>query len=125
MRNVMVCVTQQKNCDRLIKYGREFIGEETGELTILHVAHSDYKFLGHSKEGEALEYLYEKALEYGAGLTVVRSDDIIGTFVSHVRKNKVDYVIMGESRESAAHSNVIMQLESKLAGLANLIIVPA
>jgi K+-sensing histidine kinase KdpD len=121
----MVCVTQQKNCDRLIKYGREFIGEETGELTILHVAHSDYKFLGHSKEGEALEYLYEKALEYGAGLTVVRSDDIIGTFVSHVRKNKVDYVIMGESRESAAHSNVIMQLESKLAGLANLIIVPA
>jgi K+-sensing histidine kinase KdpD len=121
----MVCVTQQKTCDRLIKYGREFIGSDAGELTILHVARSDYKFLGRPAEGEALDYLYEKALEYGAGLTVIRSDDVISVLVNHVRKNKINYVIMGESREVGERSNVISLLEERLAGLASLVIIPA
>ena len=73
MKNVMVCVTQQKTCDRLIRYGHEVLDGQEGELFIIHVAPKDFKILGSSEEGEALDYLYGKAIEYGANLTVVRT----------------------------------------------------
>ncbi|MDR3296350.1 MAG: universal stress protein UspA [Clostridiales Family XIII bacterium] len=124
-KNVMVCVTQQRTCDRLIKYGREFLGDDLDELIILHVAHYQFKFLGNSQEGEALDYLYEKAREYGATLTVIRSADIPETLIEQVTKNNAAYVVMGESREGGEHANMAALLESRLAGRTELIIVPA
>ena len=124
-KNVMVCVTQQRTCDRLIKYGHEFLGEEKGELFIIHVARYEFNFLGNSKEGDALEYLYEKALEYGANLTVVRSNNILDTLVSLIEKNKITHVIMGESGELKSSSNVVKQLQKKLSTPTDLIVIPA
>lgn len=125
MKNVMVCVTQQKTCDRLIQYGHDFLGEGKGELFIIHVAHYKFNFLGHSKEGEALEYLYEKALEYGANLTVVRSNDILETLIDLVDKNHITHVILGESGESADNNNILNRLRSKISNRAELLIIPA
>jgi K+-sensing histidine kinase KdpD len=121
----MVCVTQQKTCDRLIQYGREFLGNEDGELSIIHVAHYQFKFLGNTKEGEALDYLYEKALEYGASLTVVRSNHILDTLIDQVKKEHVDYVVIGESRESDEESTIPALLSRRLEGRAKLLIIPA
>jgi K+-sensing histidine kinase KdpD len=125
MKNVMVCVTQQKTCDRLIKYGKEFLGGEEGELFIIHVAHSQFKFLGKSKEGEALDYLYEKAVEYGASLTVVRSDDVLETLTDQLVKNNINCVVMGESGEGCGPSNIVARLQERLAGRAEIIVIPA
>ena len=79
MKNVMVCVTQQKTCDRLIRYGHEVLDGQEGELFIIHVAPKDFKILGSSEEGEALDYLYGKAIEYGANFGW--DADTIGTMV--------------------------------------------
>jgi hypothetical protein len=49
-----------------------------------------------------LEYLYEKALEYGANLTVVRSNHVLDTLVELVEKNKITDVVMGESGEKSS-----------------------
>jgi K+-sensing histidine kinase KdpD len=125
MKNVMVCVTQQKHCDRLIQYGHEFLGSQKGELFIIHVAHYKIKFLGNSEEGEALEYLYEKALEYDANLTVVRSNDVLETLADLVSKNKITHVIVGESGESESSSNVVDQLRKKIANKAELVVIPS
>lgn len=125
MKNVMVCVTQQKTCDRLIQYGHTFLGDEKGELFIIHVAHYQIKFLGNSKEGEALEYLYEKALEYGANLTVVRSNDVLETLVDLIKKNEITHVILGESGETKAKSNMVEQLRERVNGTAELVVIPA
>jgi len=125
MKNVMVCVTQQKTCDRLIQYGHEFLGSQKGELFIIHVAHYQIKFLGNSKEGEALEYLYEKALEYGANLTVVRSNDVLGTLSDLVVKNKITHVIVGESGEAQIKSNMVEQLRKRIADKAELVVIPS
>lgn len=124
-RNVMVCVTQQKTCDRLIQYGHDFLDEENGELFIIHVAHYQFKFLGNSKEGEALEYLYEKAMEYGAQLTVVRSNNVQDTLVDLVKKYEITHIILGESGESAEASNVVRQLSTRVKKQAQVIVVPA
>ncbi|MCL1809813.1 MAG: universal stress protein [Clostridiales bacterium] len=125
IKNVMVCVTQQKTCDRLIQYGHDFLGEGDGELFIIHVAHYEFKFLGSTKEGEALEYLYQKALEYGANLTVVRSNHVLDTLVDLVEKNKISHVVLGESGEIRNENNIIMQFENKIRGIAELIVIPA
>jgi K+-sensing histidine kinase KdpD len=125
MKNIMVCVTQQKTCDRLIKYGRELLDGDSGELLVFHVAHNQYKFLGNSQEGEALDYLYEKAKEYGASLTVLRSDDILRTLTEQTQKNRIDIIVMGESREGGALPNMVAQLEKQLASDTRLLVVPA
>lgn len=125
MKNVMVCVTQQKTCDRLIRFGNEFLGNEEGELFIIHVAHYEINFLGNSKEGEALEYLYEKALEYGANLTVVRSNDVLETLSDLVEKNKITHIIVGESGESENKSNMVKKLEKKISKKAELVVIPS
>ncbi|HPO04220.1 MAG TPA: universal stress protein [Bacillota bacterium] len=124
-KNVMVCVTQQKTCDRLIRYGHQLLGESKGELFIIHVAHYQFKFLGSSKEGEALEYLYEKAMEYGAQLTVVRSNDVEDTLVDLVKKYKITHIILGESGEAAESSNVVQQLTNRVEKQAQVIVIPS
>ena len=125
MKNVMVCVTQQKNCDRLIRFGNDFLGKNHGELFIIHVSHYDFNFLGNTKEGEALEYLYEKALEYGANLTVVRSNDVLETLIDLVEKNKITHVVVGESGESETNSNMVKRIEKRLANKAELVVIPS
>jgi len=124
-KNVMVCVTQQKTCDRLIQYGHDFLADSKGELFIIHVAHYEFKFLGSTKEGEALEYLYQKALEYGANLTVVRSNHVLDTLADLVGKNKITHVILGESGEIKNETNIITQFENRIKGVAELIVIPA
>lgn len=125
MKNVMVCVTQQRTCDRLIKYGHDFLGKNRGELFIIHVAHYEFKFLGNSEEGEALDYLYEKALEYGANLTVVRSNHVLDTLVELVAKNKITHVVLGQSGANNSEDNLIDLFYERIKDKAELIVIPA
>ena len=124
MSNVMVCVTQQKTCDRLIQYGSNLIKGTKGELFIIHVAPDQDKFLGNSREGEALDYLYEKALEFGANLTVVRSNNILDTLVDLVRKNKIDHVVMGVSVDIVAEENLASLLSKRIEKHTSLTLIP-
>ena len=124
MKNIMVCVTQQRTCDRLIQYGRELLGDEPGELFVIHVADGRYSILGSSVEGEALDYLYEKAKEYGASLTVLKCGDALKALTEQAQKNRADIVVMGESREDAS-SGMTAKLEERLAAGTRLIVIPA
>ncbi len=125
MNNIMVCVTQQKTCDRLIKYGADQINGDDGELYVLHIAKEGFNFLGNDADGEALEYLFEKAKAYGADLTVIRSNNILNTLVSQAKKNKITKVIMGQSGEADAKNDVAANLEKQIKGKIEIDIVPA
>ena len=119
----MVCVTQQKTCDRLIYEGAKLLKEEQGELFVIHVAQNGLNFLGNSKEGEALEYLFEKAKKYGANLTVIRSIDILKTLVDLVDKNNITHIILGESGENKK-SDIVNNLKGKIQDKAEIIEIP-
>lgn len=124
MKNVMVCVTQQKTCDRLILRGHEILDGHQGELFIIHVAPKDFNFMGSTKEGEALDYLYEKAIDYGANLTVVRSNNILDTLVELVKKNQITHVVLGKPGQVKNEANLISRFGEKISQQAELIIVP-
>ena len=123
MKNVLVCVTKQKSCDRLIRYGRELADGEGGELFIVHIAHYAFKILGQEEESDALEYLYQKSLEYGANLTIVRSNNVLATLVSLVGKHNISKVVLGESREPKEKS-MVEGFRQMVGDRVLLIIVP-
>lgn len=123
--NIMVCVTRQKTCDRLIEYGNELLSAGKGELFIIHVARYNFKFLGNNNDSDALEYLYEKAFDYGANLIVVRSNDIVDTIMDFINKNKITHLVLGISYEAYDENNIIEILINKLDGKVQVITVPA
>ncbi len=113
MKNIMVCVTKQINCERLINYANEYRSEED-ILHIIHVAHTDFNFLGKTKEIDALEYLYTKAMDVGAELTVEKSNDVIETLVECAIENDIDVIILGDTKEEKNPRSFFSQFESKL-----------
>lgn len=125
MNNIMVCVTRQKTCQRLIDCGKALMENEQDQLFVIHVAGEAEKLLGDTPEGEALEFLYGKAKEAGASLTVERSSDVLRTLVSIADKNQANRVVVGESGEGEEGAAFLRRLEKKLSGRAKLIVVPA
>lgn len=124
MENIMVCVTKQKNCQRLIDFGKSLKSSDD-ELFIIHVAHTDFNFLGNTKENEALEFLYNKAMEAGASLTVEKSDNVLETLVQLIKENKIDKVVVGQSGEIQGPVNFLTKLRKRTDGIVELIEVPA
>ena len=125
MRNVMVCVTQQRTCDRLIKFGHEMLTDQGGQLHIVHVTgiRNDTYEDGNNKT--ALAYLYTRAEAYGAQLTIEESDDVVDTLVDLVREHQITHIVMGESREATGRNRVIENLRGKTIGIADVIVLPA
>lgn len=117
MRNVpkvMVCVTRQKNCERLIKIGQRIVNGSKGEISVVHVSKAGVNFLGNPDEGEALEYLFQVSKQAGANMTVLRSNDILNTLLNFAKKNKITDIVLGESPISDSDSNIIYNIERLL-----------
>ncbi|MDO4860511.1 MAG: universal stress protein UspA [Bacillota bacterium] len=125
MSNVMVCVTQQKTCDRLIERGSLLTGSKKDELFVIHVTPKSFGAMSSSEEGAALDYLYEKAMEYGASLTVVRSEDILKTLLDLVDKHRIETVVLGETGNVSSSEGLIKEFEDKVSGRAEVVIVPS
>lgn len=121
---VMVCVTRQKTCERLIKVGQNLSTKLEGDLKVVHVAKVGDNFLGNPDEGEAVEYLFQKSKTAGAEMTVLRASDIVDTLVEYANKNHVDIMILGESPSSKEDENIVKQLERRLPEI-ELRVIPA
>lgn len=125
MENIMVCVTKQRTCQRLIDHGKTLMGSDD-TIHIIHVAGSDYNFLGDSEENKALEFLYEKSREVGADLTVLKSDDTILTLCSLAKENEITKMVVGASGEVAeSASSFLGELRTRLDKAVELIILPS
>ena len=125
MENIMVCVTKQRTCQRLIDYGKTLMSSDD-TIHIIHVAGSDYNFLGDSEENKALEFLYEKSREVGADLTVLKSDDTILTLCSLAKENGITKMVVGASGEATeSTSSFLGELRTRLDKAVELIILPS
>jgi K+-sensing histidine kinase KdpD len=93
--NIMVCVTQQKTCERLILNGYKLAEATEGKLYVIHVVNEKEKFLDNVDDGEALEYLFGVSKKAGADLTVLRSKDITKAMIDFARDNQITHIVMG------------------------------
>lgn len=124
IKNIMVCVTQQKTCKRLIKKGVKIRDKYDGNLFVIHVAKEGSRFLNKKEDGDALEFLFDVAKSHGASLTVVRAQDVLGTLKDLAVKNEIDVIIMGESYESKGNTNMVDNLEEILPDNIKIEMVP-
>ncbi len=114
LKNILVCVTQQKTCERLILSSNEYRTDPESELFVLHVAKNDWNFLDNAKEGEALEYLFKISKTAGANMTVIKSDTIADTIAEFAQKNHIGIIVMGASPETRHENNFFDELQNIL-----------
>lgn len=112
--NIMVCVTTQKTCEKLIQSGVKIKEERGGDLFVVHVAPTGWNFLGNSQEGEALDYLFEISKSVGADMTVLRSSEVVKTIVDFCKKKNISIIVLGESPEASEEDNIISKLTKRL-----------
>lgn len=110
---IMVCVTQQKQCRRLIHKAHTLKKHEDDELLVIHVVKENWRYFSEMKESDALDYLFEEAKAYGAGLNVFKSKDIESTLSTFAEKESIDVIVMGESNEKSVQQNMINRLQDK------------
>lgn len=113
-RNVLVCVTQQKTCEKLIKQGARLSEQYSSSLYVLHVVNENDKLLYNFSDGDALEYLFDITKGVGAELTIKRSKDIIKTIVDFADEMQITYIVLGSSREKDPADNFVSKLRKKL-----------
>jgi K+-sensing histidine kinase KdpD len=112
---VLVCVTRQVSCERLIRRGAD-IAKQTGQaLNIVHVAASGANLLGNPSESEALDFLFTSAKQHGADLSVLRSDNVLDTLQRIAREYRAASIVLGESRQNIKEDeSIIWRLRAAL-----------
>lgn len=124
VQNTMVCVTQQKTCERLIRKGAEIRDEIQGKLLVIHVTPNALQVLGNYQQPEALDYLYEISKSMSAEMTVIRSKDTIDTLETFAKKNNVSTIVLGESLKASKENTIINDLQKRLGKKVAIKIVP-
>lgn len=112
MENIMVCVTGQMQCKRLLSYALDLQKDKEQEVYLVHVSVTENKNFTDSMD--ALEYLYDQAIKNGASLSVLKpKTTILDTLVDFIKKNHVVSVVMGETREAISENSMIEKLKKK------------
>lgn len=89
---VLVCVTGQRDCDRLIQVGKEIAGERTLPMQVLCVQSAAS---GYGACGEELEYLRQTARDAKAEMTVIFHDDAALIAAGFIRQIGAVHVVTG------------------------------
>jgi len=122
---VMVCVTRQISCERLISRGEQAAQTLGIPMQVIYVARDGVDLLGKSSEGEALEYLFTKAKEAGAEMQMLRSNDVVETLITHAGREGAVVMVVGESRaDTRSVKGFLKQLELRLPHV-EIVVVPA
>lgn len=95
MEAVLVCVTLQKGCERLIRAGKRFADAEKIPLHVLSVERADKTNLANPAEREALDYLYDLSRSAGAEMSVQRDNDVFGAIKRYAESIGAICVVVG------------------------------
>ena len=114
--SVLVCVTGQRSCERLIVAGAELAKRENCPLVVMHVARSGSGVLGYRNEPEALEYLLKCSVAHGADMFVKKSDDVVGAIEAEARAREARIVVAGRAANYGGW-DLLDELQGRLPGV--------
>lgn len=121
-QNVMVCITDQKKCDRLIDNAMARIDRESCDVFVVHILKNSV--ITDPESGEALEYLINLCNRYGAFVSIIKSDVIKEALLKFATEKNISCIIMGETRNADPNKSVIHELKAELDHGVEIIIVP-
>ncbi len=99
---VLVCVTVQKECGRLIDKGQRSATEWNMPLHVLHVSPGKKALLGTPDTMEALNYLFSLAHASDAQMNIVYDADVPGAICAYAKEHAAAQVILGSDRSGIA-----------------------
>ena len=100
--SILVCVTQQRDCERLIHAATRLLADN-GTLAVLHVADRPFNFFENIREGETLEYLFGIAKSVGAELTIINAAQIPETIAQFAEHHQISCILLGSPRKDSNH----------------------
>lgn len=121
---IMICVTKQKACERLIKIGLEKALKSSNKLYVVHVSRDGENYLGNPDEGQALDYLFNASKKANAEMTVMRSENIVETLVEFAKQENIQTMVLGQSPSTEGENNIIKELQTRLDKV-EFIVVPS
>ena len=124
MKNVLVCVTGQRSCARLISYGKELIEGDGGNMMVVHIAGYELSKLAEGELAENLEFLHTCAVEHECNLTIIRSDNVVATMVSLINKFDIQRIVLGETRKPDEKDSTTSAFRDLLHDDVQIIVVP-
>ena len=111
---IMVCVTTQKSCDKLIAKGVERAAGQ-GALHVVHCVQTGHNFMGTPFEGDAIEYLFTAAQLAGAELDLLRAKDVENALVEYAVSHGIHVMVLGAgSSGSQPKDSLIARLQRRL-----------
>lgn len=99
---ILVCVTVQKECERLIKRGRAEAQAHHLPLHIIHI-NTGKNYLGNPDAAEALNHLYALAREADAEMNILYSTDVVQAIVNYAKQQNARAIILGTDRSGIVH----------------------
>lgn len=96
---VLVCVTVQKECERLIMAGKRLADSGQLPLRVLHVATPGESPLSNPDTQEALNCLYSLSRETGAEMTILYNPDVRQAIVDYAHQVHAVCVVVGSDRQ--------------------------
>ena len=99
MNTVLVCVTVQRECQRLILAGKRLADNAAIPLHVLHVMEPDAAPLGNPDAQEALNSLYALSREAGAEMTLLYDADVRAAIVNYAHQVNAVCVVVGSDKQ--------------------------
>lgn len=96
---ILVCVTVQKECERLILAGKRLADNGRIPLRVLHVAAPGETLLGSPDAQEALNFLYALSRDAGAEMMLLYSADVRQAIVDYAHQVHAVCVVVGSGRQ--------------------------
>ena len=94
---IVVCVTEQVQCARLIRFGRELADERGARLRVLHVRTNAATLMGNRDVSGALNQLYADARESDAEMEIIASAEVEKTICAYAKDAHADMLVIGRS----------------------------
>ena len=86
----VVCITDQRRCDRIIRTGRAFADMTKTELSVINVVRPDFYH-----DAASLEYLFSVSRENNAEMVLLYSDNVASAIIKYIKSNKVANLLTG------------------------------
>ena len=90
--SVLACVTDQYDCDRIIKTAKQIADDYNCELRVLSVLKPTQNL---AKVSDRIDYLYNVSKGFGADMTILFAEDAPKSTADFVKKNNVCRIVTG------------------------------
>jgi len=97
---VLVLVSMQKMCARLIRAGVDMALKQGCPLKIVHVSTANGQDGQTQIDAQVLNYLYALANEAGAEMCVLSAEVIVTTMIDYAREHGVKQIVMGKGENA-------------------------